>query len=100
MSLEIRDHALGGLFVTDFAATVSAHFRSRREVLDFSVDHEGDAFWRRHCPTAYAPIADQPSWLDLQWRRPSCRAAMRISYLRRCLPSRARAPRWPLDLAC
>ena len=28
-----------------------------REVLDFSVDLEGDALWCRHCPTTKAPIA-------------------------------------------
>src|SRR6056297_2150130 len=29
------------------------------EVLDFSIKHEGDGFWRRHCPVAYPPIDDQ-----------------------------------------
>ena len=34
------------------------------EVLDFSIKHEGDAFWRRHCPVAYAPI-DEHDQVDL-----------------------------------
>jgi hypothetical protein len=34
------------------------------EVLDFFVDCEGDAFWRRHCPEPYPPI-DEHDQVDL-----------------------------------
>lgn len=31
------------------------------EVLGFAVDRDGDAYWFRHCPVAYPPIAERSS---------------------------------------